>query len=132
MKAFRTILIILAIVPIATGLLDRLLGAKAINLLGPALSVDSLSNPTLNSQIRFFGVIWFGFGAALLLVASNVVQHITLFRLVAVFIFLSGFGRLASLIQFGMPAPPLLGATIVELVLVPMLYLWHVRLVRNA
>lgn len=130
MQYFRITLLILAIVPLITGVVDLLLGAQAINTLGPALSVESLENATLNSQLRFFAAIWLGYGAGLIIVAMDVEKHVVLFRLLAIFLFLSGIGRLASIVQFGMPAPPLVVATGIELVFIPILYIWHTRLVQ--
>jgi hypothetical protein len=132
MKVFRIAMFALSLFPLLTGIIDLVFAAHAINLLGPELQQEALSNPTLNSQIRFFGAIWIGYGAALVLVGINPVAHATMFRLLAAFLILSGLGRLASVVQFGLPAAPLIGATIAELFFVPLVVLWHRRLVRNA
>jgi hypothetical protein len=132
MKVFRAAMFVLALFPVITGIIDLIFAAQAINLLGPALPQEALSNPTLNSQIRFFGAIWIGYGAALVLVGIDPVANATMFRLLAAFLIVSGIARLASIVQFGLPAAPLVGATIAELLFVPLVMLWHHRLVRRA
>ena len=66
MRAFRTLIWILALVPILTGPLDWSMGLQAPHLIGAQLSQQDFRDPLLNSQIRFFGAIWFGVGLLLM------------------------------------------------------------------
>lgn len=132
MKAFRWTLIVLSVVPLVTGAVDLVFGAAAVQLLGTELPESGLLDPTLNSQLRFFGAIWIGYGAALLWIAKDPVSRAEPFRLLAAFLVLSGFGRLLSMAQFGPPAAPLIVAMFVEVVAVPLLAWWHRVLVRRA
>lgn len=49
--------------------------------------------------------MWLGFGAALILALSDLERYEVLFEGAMAMMFLGGLGRLASLLQFGMPMP---------------------------
>jgi Domain of unknown function (DUF4345) len=127
----KIVIRILCLVPLLTGLFDLVLGAGALSSVGVDLSRTVLDNATLNSQLRFFAAIWLGFGVMLWIVASDLVQHATWFRLMCCILILSGIGRLASIMQFGLPAPPFIGATVLELAGIPLLLMWHGQLLRK-
>jgi hypothetical protein len=131
MGLFRAILFVLSAIPLLTGLLDMLYGTGAIPLFGGTLPATALTEPSLDSQIRFLGAIWMGFGVLIVYAASDLHRHATLFRLIAVILIASGVGRIASLVQLGAPAPVFQGAIFVELVVVPLLLFWHARLIRS-
>jgi hypothetical protein len=132
MRLFQTFLITLSAIPLLTGLADLLYGTHVIPLLGATLPAAALSEPTLSSQIRFWGAIWMGFGVLIVYAASDPHRQSTLFRLLAVILVISGVGRVASFVQHGAPAPFFMGAIFVELVVVPLLLFWHARLIRSA
>jgi Domain of unknown function (DUF4345) len=131
MYALTILVRILCFIPFATGALDLVLGAKAFSPLGTQISTEALADPSLNSQIRFFGAIWLGFGCLLWHSSSDLKTHATWFRLMGFTLVLSGVGRLISWIQFGVPVTPFIGATLVELLLIPCLLLWHWHLLRK-
>jgi hypothetical protein len=131
MNKLKVVIRILCLVPLLTGLADLILGAGALSSVGVDLSRTVLENATLNSQLRFFAAIWFGFGVMLWIVAGDLVQQATWFKLMCWILILSGVGRLASIIQFGLPAPPFIGATFLELAGIPLLLIWHSQLLRK-
>jgi hypothetical protein len=104
--------------------MDLVFGARMLGASGAALSVEALSDPVLNSQVRIWGAIWFGFGVVLCVVARDLHANALWFRLLCGVLFLSGFGRAVSVLQFGLPSPPLIGARL-ELVGIPLLLCWH-------
>lgn len=128
MKALSIIVKILCAIPLLTGLLDLVLGASALSAVAAKLSAEALGDPNLNTQIRFFGAIWLGFGVLLWRVSNDLIAQASTFRVMCGILIVSGLGRLISLFQFGMPVPPFMAALVVELVLVPVLLIWHKRL----
>jgi hypothetical protein len=131
LNKLKVVVRILCLVPLLTGLIDLVLGAGALSSVGVDLSRTVLENATLNSQLRFFAAIWFGFGVMLWIVAGDLVQHATGFKLMCWILILSGVGRLASIMQFGLPAPPFIGAAFLELAGIPLLLIWHSQLIRK-
>jgi hypothetical protein len=65
MQAFEITLYLLALIPLCTGALNLGMGLRAQGLIGAQLSPEGFRDPLLNSQIRFYGAIWFGFGVLL-------------------------------------------------------------------
>jgi hypothetical protein len=129
MKAFQLVLALLALIPLVTGLIDIAIGARALVLFGATLSADALLEPTLGSQMRFYGAIWLGYGALILYVVQNPRQQQTLFRILAGVLVLGGVARVISYLQLGAPAPFFFGAIALELIGVPLLVVWHAALV---
>jgi hypothetical protein len=133
MRAFRMIILLAAVVPLLTGPLDLALGAQAPQLIGARLSAHDLRDPLLNSQIRYFGAIWFGVGVLVMMCLSDLKRHSLLLRVTLGVVFLGGLGRTASLAQFGLPTNPIGAAfvtvtTLIEIVGVPLLLWWHAHL----
>jgi hypothetical protein len=114
-----------------TGALDLVLGARVLSAAGAAVSAEALADPVLNSQVRFWGAIWFGCGVVLDVVGRDLHGHALWFRLLCGVLFLSGIGRAVSMLQFGLPSPPFIGATALELVGIPLWLWWHAHAVRK-
>ncbi|AXQ31075.1 DUF4345 domain-containing protein [Solimonas sp. K1W22B-7] len=117
----------LALIALVTGCVDVVVGLKGQHLIGAALE-EGYGDPVLNSQIRYLGAIWFGFGALLWVCSSNLEKYSGILNAALWIVVLGGVGRLLSLIQFGLPtsaegAAFVLGAMAIELIVVPaMLY----------
>jgi hypothetical protein len=124
-KILQIVLAILGLIPILTGILDLVLGASSLNLDGALLSSEVVNNIVLDSQIRFLGAIWLGFGMILYWILFSIEKQTILFRLVAGSIFLGGIGRLTSALLVGLPPILLIAATVLELVGMPLLVLWQ-------
>jgi hypothetical protein len=132
MRWLKTAVQISCPLPLITGAMDLVLGARVLSATGAALPAEALSDPVLNSQIRFWGAIWFGFGVVLWVVARDLHANALWFRLLCGVLFLSGIGRAVSMLQFGLPSPPLIGATALELVGIPLLLWWRSNALRKS
>jgi len=131
MRNFKLVLVILGFIPLATGLLDLLVGVEALQWIDPSIPTEAIWQPTLGSQIRFAGAIWFGYAALLALALSDLQRYATLLRLLFAIIFVSGIGRLLAQIQLGDPAVPFVWAMLLEIIGMPILLWWHRRLTRQ-
>lgn len=119
------------LLPFATGLGDLLLSAGIFGATGVRLPDEAVRNPALNSQVGFWGGIWFGFGLLLWKCSSNLVADRDWFYLLCGILVLSGVGRAIAAARFGLPSAPLIGAMALELVGAPLLVAWHWAVVRQ-
>lgn len=134
MNPFETVVFLLAIIPLVTGLLKLVMGLRAQALIGARLPPEVFDDALLNSQMRFYGTIWFGFGVLLCLCLSDISAYSSLLRGSLAIVFLGGIGRVATLFQFGVPAGALgtafvAAVTAIEIVEMPLLFWWHWQLV---
>ncbi|MBA4284927.1 MAG: hypothetical protein C0434_05285 [Xanthomonadaceae bacterium] len=132
MTAFRAVIRALALLALLTGSIDVLLGLAAQQTIGAALE-EGYGDPLLNSQIRYLGAIWFGFGALLWHCLGDLSKQVAILRGALLIVFLGGLGRVASVVQFGFPASTVghgfvVFAIAVEIVAMPLLLLWQWRL----
>lgn len=132
MPLLSTIVRILCIVPVLTGLLDIATGTHSLELAGMKVPPGASQHPILESQIRFFGAIWFGWGLCLWRITTDLQANAGWFRGLLGILFVSGLARAAAALQFGLPGGPLTIAMIVELVGAPLLLAWHALLLRRA
>jgi len=89
------------------------------------------SDPTLNSQVGFWGAIWFGFGIILWRASSHLQDEADVFRLLCGTIALSGLARLGSTLAYGLPGPVLTVAMSVELITGTGFLFWHTSALRH-
>ena len=111
--ACRTLSIILYMGGVATLLIvtaHLLLGSAAI----PGASVVSA---TIDSEDRFYAVIFGGYGLALLYAARDVVERALLIRFLAGLFLAGAFGRILSWVMVGPPHPFFMAMLALELVL---------------
>ena len=102
---------ILALVPTLAGLLGM------SGLSDPIYANLGLpQDATLDSQLRFYSGVWLGLGLAAFWLLPRIERETTLFRALWLMIFLGGVGRLMSLVLAGMPFPPFIGFTVLEIV----------------
>ncbi len=132
MNALRLVIRVLCLLPFATGLLDLLRGAAYLRSGGAVIPDAVAADPVLNSQVKFWGAIWLGYGLTLWRTSSDLRANAGLFRLLMGVLFLSGVGRGAAAIQFGRPGRALEGAMGLELIGTPLLLLWHRTALRGA
>lgn len=114
---------ILALVPTLTGALG-LLGLQDPVYASLGLPADA----TLDSQLRFYSGVWLGLGIAAFWLIPRIERETTLFRFLWLMIFLGGVGRLLSLVLAGMPFPPFIGFTVLEIVGAPLFVAWQSRI----
>jgi hypothetical protein len=130
-RVLQTVLAILGLIPILTGGLDFVLGARSLHVVGSLMPLDAVNDVVLDSQIRFLAAIWLGVGIILYWVIPSIDRQTTLFRLLMGGIFLGGIGRISSAILVGIPPVQFLAVIVLELVGVPILILWQSALSKS-
>lgn len=103
MTLFRNAVRALGLLAIVTGAVDVIVGLSAQQMIGAALDAGAYADPLLNSQIRYLGSIWLGFGLLLLFCLSDIRAYAPILRGAFAIVFLGGLGRVASVLQFGFP-----------------------------
>jgi hypothetical protein len=124
MQALKIAVRTFCVVPFLTGAADIVDGAGLLALAGAQLG-QAANDPVLDSQIGFWGAIWFGFGVILWRASSRLRNEPGLFRLLCGILVLSGLARLGSAMAHGSPGPELAVAMAVEFVGGVGLLLWH-------
>ncbi len=124
MRALKLAIRTLCIIPFATGIADMVDGVGLLDAAGARLGSVS-QDPVLNSQVGFWGAIWFGFGIILWRASSHLVEEAVTFRLLSATLFLSGLARLGSAAAYGSPGPILTTAIVVEIAGGAGLLIWH-------
>lgn len=128
MKAFRVVVRALAVLALLTGAVDVLIGLPGQQKIGAALA-EGYADPLLNSQLRYLGSVWFGFGVLLWHCLGDLPKYASIVWGAFIIVFIGGLGRVASVLQFGFP-PSELGrnfvilATAIEIVGMPLLLVW--------
>lgn len=128
--AFKTVLKLFATVALVTGAIDFTLGLAGQQAIGALLSDEGFRDPVINSQIRYLGTIWLGFGIMLYICSSNIHKYADFIRGALAIVFLGGLGRLFTLGHLGWPETSVgigfvVFAITVELIGMPLLFLWH-------
>ncbi len=100
-------------------------------MLGATISPETMTDATLNSQNRFFGVSFAFYGVALYLCATDIPRYEPIFKALLFIFFLAGLGRVVAWVSLGAPTVPVIGLLATELLLPPILLIWFGR-VRNA
>ena len=113
----------LALVPTLTGLLG-LSGLSDPIYANLGLPHDA----TLDSQLRFYSGVWLGLGLAAFWLLPRIELESTLFRVLWLMIFIGGVGRLISLVLTGMPFPPFIGFTVLEIIGAPLFVIWQSKI----
>ncbi|RUT35823.1 DUF4345 domain-containing protein [Paenibacillus zeisoli] len=118
---------VLACVPTATGLLAM------TGLDDPLYNTLHLPrDASLDSNLRFYAGVWLGLGAAAFWLLPRIERETVLFRFLWLMIFIGGIGRLISLALAGMPLPPYIGFTILEVIGAPLFIWWQSRVAQAA
>jgi Domain of unknown function (DUF4345) len=121
---FALVLKFLAPVFFLVGALHLALGAGADVLLGAKLSAETLLDPALDSQNRFYGVSFVLYGVLLHVCAGDVNKYATVLRCVIWVFFAAGLARVVSIAIHGVPPPLILVLLAIELIAPPLLGAW--------
>jgi hypothetical protein len=132
MQIFIVVLRVVASIIVLAGLSHVIWGPGSDVLLGAELSSAALSDPVLDSQNRFYGTTFIGYGVLLFLCATDVKKYATVLNIVAGFIFLGGVVRLISVAQVGLPPPLVIGLIVSELIAAPVILWWHAQVLRGS
>src|SRR3989338_5007815 len=101
-RVLQIISCILLIVPLVFGPIGIIFGLRGfywIFQMPQPFPVET----DLDSDFRFLTANFFGWGLALIWMLPRIEKHVTLFRILALGIFLGGIGRLISLLTVGIP-----------------------------
>ena len=125
-RGLQIVTAILAAVPVATGVISM----SGID--DPLYSSAVLPPSTLlDSNLRFFGGVWFGLGIAMYGIIPNIEKQTSLFRALWGMVFAGGIGRIISMLMLGLPPAPFVGFTILEILGAPLIVLWQTRVART-
>jgi len=119
----RVLIIVLAVlgaVPVATGLLAIIGGPTVAPGGGP-------TTPSIDSEYRFVNVFWLGAGLILWWTLLKPQPRALVTRTVLALAAIGGLARLLSVLIVGWPHPVFIGTIVLELVIVPLVILWHAR-----
>jgi uncharacterized protein YjeT (DUF2065 family) len=126
-RALQIVMAVLGLVPVVTGLIsmsgtgDPLYAAAGLP-----------SNLLLDSNLRFFGGVWFGLGLAIYWLIPRIETQTVLFRAIWIMIFCGGIGRLLSMALAGAPPLPFIGFTALEIIGAPLFIVWQARIAKRA
>ena len=127
MRRFALFLKLLAPIFLFVGGLHLILGLGADAMLGAQVPPDTMADPALNSQNRFYGIAFTLYGVLLFLCATDVPKYSTVLRCVLWVFFAAGVARLLSIATHGLPPPLILMLLVSELVAPPFLIWWLSR-----
>ena len=118
----KYILYAISLVALVTGLNVLIGGAAAIP--GSSGAVEA----SVDNELRFFSVFWIAYGAFCFWVARNIQEQKNFIPLIATVFFLSGIGRLISILLIGLPSSILIPPMILELVMPIVIYVIYRKL----
>jgi hypothetical protein len=125
-NAFRIVVALAALVPVAGGTLGILFGAPAFSHDGGALDVS------LDSHVRYLSGLLLGIGLAFWTSLKIPEAHATRYRILTAIVVIGGLARLGGMAFKGQPDLPITLALVMELGVTPLLCLWQARLARRA
>lgn len=133
MKKIQYLLYLLLLIPLTTGLNALLYGLGMYKNLGVTLTHDQLMDPLLNSQIRFLGATWLGFGVLCFIFVRKMNEYNIFLKYSLVFVVIGGMGRVFSLYEFGLPHNTvtsiiLICFIIIEVVMIPIILFYIYKL----
>jgi hypothetical protein len=127
MKAFILAIRVLAIAFIAVAGLHLFFGMYADAMLGAPVTAAMASEPSFDSQNRFYGITFSLLGVVLLIAASDVRRYEPMIVAALGVLFFAGIARVVAWILHGAPSPIIIGITCADLLLPPVLYFWLKR-----
>lgn len=133
MKVFKVVIVIWALLPLLTGLMDIVVGPSAWRNIGVGLTDQAFADSVLDSQIRFVGTIWFAYGVLLLVCLKDLKRYGVILQGALFIVLLGGLARVLSIFNTGMPESSVghgfvIFALAIELVLMSALIFWFRRL----
>ena len=118
---------ILAIAFIAVSGLHLFLGLYADAMLGVPVTPEMASNPSFDSQNRFYGITFSLLGIVLLIAVTDLKRYEPMVVAALGVLFAAGIARVVAWALQGAPAPILIGIMAAGLLLPPILYSWLKR-----
>jgi hypothetical protein len=124
MRLYSTVLQLASLVFFAVAGLHLVFGVGADQMLGAVLSPETITEPSLDSQNRFYGVAFAFYGVALFTCGTDLRRFRPILLAALAVFFLAGCARLVSWGLHGAPAPLVMGLMAAEITLPPVLYVW--------
>lgn len=122
-KYLKIVLGGLALIPLVTGVISML------GIDDPLYGLDHDPHyAVLDSNLRFFGGVWFTIGAAIFATLNHLEERNPLLQWLLGAVFMGGIGRLISMVALAIPPIPFVAFTILEIVIIPLIMLWQRRL----
>ena len=131
MNLYSNTLKLAAFVFFAVAGVHLVFGLGADQMLGAVLSPATVSEPSLDSQNRFYGVAFALYGVTLYICAKDLTRYRPILVAALAVFFMAGCARLVSWGIRGAPAPLIIGLLAMEIILPPMLYGWLRKVVPN-
>ena len=123
MRSLAFVLKLLAPVFFIVGALHLVLGLGADVLLGAKVSAETMTDPALDSQNRFYAVAFTLYGVLLFLCSTDIPKYAPVLRCVLWVFFAAGLARFVSIALHGSP-PPMIWLLLVGEVVPPPLLAW--------
>ena len=124
MATLSSVLKVSSVFALVTGSSDVLLGAGTLaKTTNTPFPVRSAAEVLADSQIRFLGSAWAAFGGLLWWISNDVDERRVPLAILGGFMVFGGIGRAISGALYGFPSRLLVGATTVELVAPPAIWL---------
>ncbi|MCG7532766.1 DUF4345 domain-containing protein [Psychrobium sp. MM17-31] len=133
-KAFQLFTVILTIICFVPGGASAFGGMNGSAALGGAEAIfqaDSILRGFADNQYRFGFGVFFAQGLVLIYFLRDISKHANLFRVVALGLFVGGLARISNVLEFGLVDSQVVGPIVIEIIVVPLLALWHSRVIRN-
>ncbi|MEM8501252.1 MAG: DUF4345 domain-containing protein [Pseudomonadota bacterium] len=125
---FIIVLRVMGVGIIAAGSMHIVFGLGADQMLGAIVSSQSLTDPVLDSQNRFYGAAFILYGVLLFVISQNLNQYSRILSCL-LWVFLgAGLVRIISVILFGWPPPFVISLLVIELALPALLLVWFSRI----
>jgi Domain of unknown function (DUF4345) len=116
---------IMAITILLAGSAHLLLGVGAETLVGAKLSAETLAEPSLNSQNRFYGTSYMLYGILLWVCTRDMERYAVIFRILLLMTFAAGVTRIISVALHGWPSSTIIALAVSELLLPPFVFWWQ-------
>ena len=117
-RLLQAAVVVGCLVPLTGGLLGMLHG---VSMAGHSPDV------TLDSHVRYLSGLLFGVGLGFLSVIPDIEKHTQRTTMLTCIVIVGGLARLYGVVVDGWPEPTMVFALVLELGVVPMLWLWQRR-----
>lgn len=134
-RVFQLLVAILAFICFVPGGISAFGGLNAsagVSGMEMIFDQDSLLRGFADNQYRFGYGVFFTQGLVLAFFLTNIEKHTNLFRFALLALFIGGIARVTNIMEFGIVSDKIVPPTIIELALVPLLIVWHLRVARKA
>jgi len=122
-RLLQIVIAIIGLIPVAAGMLGGLHGLAMLGYWGDA---------AVDSHFRYLSGLLLAIGVAYWTTIPDIERQGARISLLTLIVVTGGFFRAIGMLMDGSPGPAMTGALIVELVVAPVIYLWQLRVARDA